>query len=712
MRRCVLMFVCLLISSFSLSQGKETQIKLSQDSARSFINEAKFGSVAEIANRTLKESLRLKNDSLIANSYNLLGIAYGELKDEKSIDYLKKALEYYKKAHKDDKALLVMNNIGVLYIKNKKLEESLIYFKDVLQAAKKFKDTKILIHPLYNIGYLNSRLGNYKEALSSLNKALILCDTIHNVRSLSDIYSSLGYTHFKLKDLNKSEYFYKKAIEISKNNNFLHALYIIYNERSNLFVEIKAYEKAVENLLLEKAIINQMNVMREYELKEEIEAEYLIKADKEKLEYFIKEKQVENKLLKQSRNYNIILSILIFLLLLSFYFIYKKNRKIRIETKKAQSLAIKKSTFYSEISHELRTPLFAVIQLTNFLMQENPKKYQKDYLSSLKFSADHLLSLINNVLELNKMDSSYAKVDAIEFNLKELIAQVIDSVDYSLSQKKCEMVLHYDDTIPEKIIGDKLKITQIVTNLLSNAIKYTDEGTITLTIKQISETPKAVSIYFEFKDTGIGIPLEKQKDIFKDYFQDSSTNKNSLKGFGLGLFIVKKTLQSLGSDIALVSQPGVGSNFNFELEFKKYESDIHVENNSKTNEELMAAFNFLIIDDNKINLLITKKIIENYKATCDICISGEEGIEKIRVNSYDCILLDISMFGLDGYETITIIRSFNKNIPVIAFTATQNENVIDKIKQAGFDNIITKPFSNAKFVQTILDTIQNKQKRT
>ena len=114
----------------------------------------------------------------------------------------------------------------------------------------------------------------------------------------------------------------------------------------------------------------------------------------------------------------------------------------------------------------------------------------------------------------------------------------------------------------------------------------------------------------------------------------------------------------------------------------------------------------------KINLLITKKIIENYKATCDICISGEEGIEKIRVNSYDCILLDISMFGLDGYETITIIRSFNKNIPVIAFTATQNENVIDKIKQAGFDNIITKPFSNAKFVQTILDTIQNKQKRT
>jgi signal transduction histidine kinase/tetratricopeptide (TPR) repeat protein/ActR/RegA family two-component response regulator len=713
MRKNVVTLLLFLSVLSGYSQTNEKKIIEKEKEAFELLNKAKYINAIQLAQETLKQSLVIKNDSLIANSYNILGIAYAELKDNiAAIEYFKKTIIHFEKAKLKSQVLIAKNNLGVAIESSGDLKKSLSYFLEVLKSARELNDKRALVYPLYNCGYLNRKLGHYKEALPYLDESLSYSLELKLYYSSIEAYFSLGYCHFKLGDYKKSENYFEQGIKISKKKDYKQPLAEIYNIRGELYLEIKDYKKATENLILEKKIVEEINLSSEKKIKDQLEFKYKLKENKEKIALISSREKIKEKLLNTSRFYNIFFLLLTLLLLISLFHIYLKNKKIKIATRKTEELAKAKSAFYSEISHELRTPLYAVIELSNFLMQENPKESQKKYLASLKFSGDYLLSLINNVLELNKLDSTNSKIEEFNFNLKDLIHHIIESVNYAISENNCKIIVHYDNSIPEHIIGDKLKLSQVIINLLSNAAKFTKDGTITLTVKKIKETIDDISLYFNITDTGIGIHPDRQKDVFKDYYQEQNTNKMKTRGTGLGLYIVKKTLAFLDSDISLKSELGVGSEFSFEIIFRKHLNVELSSNTAKINIESMSKYKFLVVDDNKINLLITKKIIKQFNAPCDTSSNGRNAVELIKQNHYDCVYLDLNMDGLDGFETAKEIRKFDRKISIIALTAALSGGLTPELVAAGFDNIITKPFLTDSFVEITVQTILDSKKQS
>lgn len=291
-----------------------------------------------------------------------------------------------------------------------------------------------------------------------------------------------------------------------------------------------------------------------------------------------------------------------------------------------------------------------------------------------------------------------------------MISGIIDSLGIALRDSKNKIKFNYDNSIPENIIGDSLKLAQVIINLISNAIKFTQEGIITVSVDKTDETDNKITLLFKVSDTGKGIPLEEQANFFKDYYQESSTKKLAYKGTGLGLSIVKKTLNLLGSEIKLESFSGKGSIFSFELTFEK---DFETNSESTLAEDYklqIKDYKIIIIDDNKINLMVTRNLLEEFCDKCEVASNGYDGIEMIKNNSFDCVLVDLHMPEIDGFETAKLIKEFNKEIAIIALTAAASKEILDKANEHKLDSYILKPFLTNNLLKTIVATVKQKRK--
>ena len=339
------------------------------------------------------------------------------------------------------------------------------------------------------------------------------------------------------------------------------------------------------------------------------------------------------------------------------------------------------------------------------MLRENDNIEHKEYLESLKFSGNHLMSLINNVLELNKVESGEMKLNEQNFSLKTLTINIIDSLEYALQNSNNQIHLNYDAELPETMVGDSLKLSQVLINLISNAIKFTHNGHINITIKKVDSDEDKSVVYFEVKDDGLGIPKEKQAKIFEDFYQEHSKNENSYKGTGLGLSIVKLITDTMGSTIEIESEENVGSTFFFTVKFNKT-GNIETERVERViyNEAIKGA-RILVVDDNKINQIVTKKVLEDLEIRPFIASDGTEAISLIKKDDFDCILMDLHMPGLNSYETTERIREFNLNIPIIALTAASTEEVEKKIKYSKMNGYILKPFLTVDLIDKIYSAI-------
>jgi hypothetical protein len=344
------------------------------------------------------------------------------------------------------------------------------------------------------------------------------------------------------------------------------------------------------------------------------------------------------------------------------------------------------------MSHELRTPLYAVTGITHLLLEENPRPSQQQYLKSLKFSSDHLLSLVNNILQVNKLEDNTITIGASTFNLKANIDNIIKSFDLLIKDRENELHIAYDSEIPELLVGDSLKISQILINLISNAIKFTKKGTIRLSVEKVAETEHDVQLHFCVQDTGIGIPKEKQEKVFEMFSQNHNVVNEEYQGSGLGLSIVKKLLQLYDSEIHLESTENVGTTFTFDIRFPKATENTDAKAELDIEDVDFSHLKMLVVDDNKINQMLTKKILSTKKIATDIVASGAEAIEIVKNNHYDLILMDIHMPEMDGYEATSAIRKFNKKVPIIAFTAVSLDDSLPKIINSGMNDMIIKPF--------------------
>ncbi|WGK65120.1 response regulator [Croceiramulus getboli] len=389
-----------------------------------------------------------------------------------------------------------------------------------------------------------------------------------------------------------------------------------------------------------------------------------------------------------------------------------KNSELIIAKENAEKASQVKAQFLSTITHELRTPMYAVTGLTHLLLSENPTEEQKKHLDSLKFSGEYLLSLINNILDLNKLEASKVEVEQTPFNLRKRIDDVLFALEKSAQDKGNRFELEFDKAIPDEVIGDPLMISQILINLVGNAVKFTSDGTVSIRVNIVNKTDKDVVLHFEVEDTGEGISKKKQKNIFQNFTQGSVQVNRKFGGTGLGLSIVKNLLDLVGSRIMLESTLGKGSIFAFDIKYGLTKS------NAKENPHgiiydvdyvALEGKHILVVEDNKINQMITRKILEKNKLSCDVADNGEISVEKVRNESYDLVLMDIHMPGISGIEATEQIRQFDKEIPILALTAVTIDENIDDFYVAGFNDIIPKPYKVEEFFAKIYKALKNKK---
>ncbi len=382
----------------------------------------------------------------------------------------------------------------------------------------------------------------------------------------------------------------------------------------------------------------------------------------------------------------------------------KQNEQELVQAKeKAEDASIAKAQFLSTMSHELRTPLNAVIGISHLLLQEAPQPEQLENLHLLRFSAENLLALINDILDFSKIEVGKVVLETVGFNIRQLLDSTTQLQKIRANEKNLSLTLDIAPDVPDWVLGDPTRLSQILNNLLSNAIKFTSEGGVSLQVALRQKNQQIATLSFSVKDSGIGIPPDKIDTIFDQFSQADSHTTRQFGGTGLGLAITKKLLLLHNSNIQVSSQVGQGTLFSFDLTFGM-EDEPKKEDKKSPSDAAKVALNgvkVLLVEDNAANLLIAGKFLKNWQVNFDQAGNGQQAIEKVSAHAYDLILMDLQMPVMDGYQAAIEIRKFNKQIPIIALTASAMLEVKAKIREAMMDDIVVKPFDPEDLYQKI-----------
>lgn len=387
--------------------------------------------------------------------------------------------------------------------------------------------------------------------------------------------------------------------------------------------------------------------------------------------------------------------------------ITKQNEELTIMNKKAREASRIKDEFLATMSHELRTPLNAVIGTSHLLLQEDPKKEQLENLNTLHFSAENLLFLVNDILDYSKIEAGKIEFEEMDFSLKKLVSSLCTAMEYNAKEKGIQLKVGSLDGVPDSIIGDPTRVSQILNNLLTNAIKFTDVGQVEFNIRCLSDSNNNCKLEFEVIDTGIGIPKEKFKFIFEKFTQSNTNITRKYGGTGLGLPICSKLLKLLNSELCLESEVGFGSKFSFSVEFKKSSRKQIIKNGEFNIEDFnsLEGLRVLVAEDNIINQRLISKFLVKWNVESTIADNGKVAIECLKNKQFDLILMDLQMPEMDGLEATKHIRNCDneliKNIPIIALTASALLDIQAEVIDVGMNECVTKPFNPKELYRKI-----------
>ncbi|TDE30568.1 response regulator [Flavobacterium ranwuense] len=371
-----------------------------------------------------------------------------------------------------------------------------------------------------------------------------------------------------------------------------------------------------------------------------------------------------------------------------------EEAKIKAEnaTILAENAVKAKQQFLSNMSHEIRTPMNAIIGFTKVVLKTDLTAKQKEYLNAIKMSGDALIVLINDILDLAKVDAGKMTFEKTPFKMKSSISAMLHLFETKILEKNLRLVKEYDDNIPDVLIGDPVRLHQIILNLVSNAVKFTTEGKITVSVRLLHEEEDKLIIEFAVTDTGIGIPEEKIGKIFENFQQASSGTSRLYGGTGLGLAIVKQLVEPQGGSIRVKSIVEEGSTFSFTLSFQKTNSDAELENEMMELDTEIKNIKVLVVEDIPLNQLLMKTLLDDFGFARDIAENGKIAVEKLKENYYDIILMDLQMPEMNGFEATEYIRNTMKSkIPIIALTADVTTVDLAKCKAVGMNDYIAKP---------------------
>lgn len=726
-------FSCLFLLIFSVgyAQQKDSTTQCLDDLTNRVAKEmSQYDYEAGIEDAMLlaDESKKADNPYYHFHANNFLGVAYEDLRDTlRALKNYKYALNWAQKASNDTLILWSYNNLGNIYSSLDSTRNiGIAYYNKAINLADQLHIAKEALAPKINIGwtYLDEKKPN--KAYPYLRNSLRMSGNLKDHETSSQLFMLMGEYFSQKEEADSAKYYYEKAAAIAEKDSLLLSASLVFKNYSELLGKEGKYQQAYEALLKHTDYNSRLYKRDRLSQIEAANARFNVSEYEKNLELAKKEHLYQNEMIREANEKMMIMiisSLVLLIILLVLFRINRarrsliselraKNEQLTESKEKAERLSLLKTRFFSTVSHELRTPLYGVVGLTSLLMEDEKLEGHHSDLKSLKFSADYLLALINDVLQMNKMESDLVKLESSNFHLPDLMQSILNTFEFRRLQNNNEMHLVIDPEIPRNLIGDSVRLSQVLMNLVGNAIKFTERGNIYLRAYLQHSSEKACRILFEVEDDGLGIPVNKQKEIFEEFSQLRASNY-SYQGTGLGLPIVKKLLLLFKSKIHLKSEEGKGSLFSFSISF-----DIDTENKEKSKgfaeeEDLQElrkhSKKILIVDDNRINQVVTRRILEKENFNCDVAKEGSEAIEKVAANDYDIVLMDVNMPGMNGMEATAEIRKFNKNIPVIALTAVEIEEVREKILQSGMNDIIVKPYDTNQFYQIIYRNLAAKK---
>lgn len=715
----ILFFFC----NLSFSQEKDSLRKVRVTiydlicKADGLLIDLKYMESLQISKQALNLAYKNKQYDYVAMSYNTIAGCHEELLNTKmALAYYQKALQFSEKTKNDTIKDWVHNNIGNLYnFIIKDYDKGIYHYKKSLQYANKGEDTTEIIFTEMNLTWAYFNKKDFEQGYPYLKNVEKHLDKYGDIESRVIVNNLLGM-YYSDKGNNKlASFYFKTAIDYGIRYKQQNALADTYAEYSKHLFKVKDYKNAYLNKIDYEKLKDDLHNHEKMKSAQIAGVQIELDESRRKIDKIELEKYVQQENLKNSKIIVILfLAVVIILLLLLYTFyknsIYRKkvnqqllesNAELKIAKDKAEESSKLKSQFISTVTHELRTPLYGVIGVTNLILDEHKELENSQHINSLKFSARYLLSLVNDLLQIHKIEDKKIVLDELPLNIMDEIEKVKEALQFIAIKNNNKVMIDVGIEIPEYLIGDKLRLSQILVNLTSNALKFTQNGTIRLAAALEKKEGNIHYVKFEIVDNGCGIAIENQNKIFEKFVQ-IDRKEGDYQGTGLGLSIVKRLLELLGSTIHLESKEGEGTTVTFTIPFeydanatKSYIENIDVDTTNSSSHKI------LVVEDNKINQMVTKKIIEKNNYQCVVVDDGYAALEILDKENFDVILMDINMPVINGFETTRMIRDKGIKIPIIALTAFDKDEITDEAKLSGMDDILIKPFEPLRLFQII-----------
>jgi signal transduction histidine kinase/CheY-like chemotaxis protein len=715
----ILLIPKLLFAQVTVNNREEAQTTLKK--AVNDLNNLNCKSSLENSQKVLQFALKTDDYSFAAKAYNIIGLNYEEFSDlKKAIYYYERGIVYAYKANDIQLLDFLHNNLGnVYFFRLNDPRKGLKYYIKCYEYSKQNGVKSDIAYAEVNIADANMELGDFKTAKIYLDKIKSLAKNSNDFEILVTYHSLLGKYYSNMNDEKNAGINYEKVINKLKvgDKNFIKANELeLYDEIYAFYKKYNNVPKALRFLEMHDSLQDVVYIKeRNQEIKFSGSSIEVIEMNN-KIQKIASEKKVQDqkmiassKLVKMSLFFaGILLVFLIFMF--KIYLDYRKlnkklfdsNEQLKIANIKSEEASLLKSQFLSNVSHELRTPLYGVIGMADIIENEHVGLKKDKYFNALKFSSNYLLSLINDVLNVYKIEDTKFELIYENVEIRKEISVIRESLGIIAKSNRNELNIDVSDAVPLIIKTDLTRFSQILINLISNSLKFTKKGVVSIKVKLLEENG-VQKIQIQIEDNGIGIPEEYLDKVFEKFVQVDVNLNEQYKGTGLGLSIVKRLVDLFKGEISVKSKINEGTIFTVKVPYIPADSEVLFKQNTvldtKNNK---THLKILIVEDNKINQMVTKKLLDKSSHTCRIAENGLEAIELVKKHKFDLILMDIHMPVLNGFDASKKIRELEITTPIIALTASDKNEIINEMAINGINDVLVKPFE-IKDLQVIIE---------